>query len=101
LALHGDLSSLRGFVWANAAAAGLPAARATDFVLAVHEAVTNSLRYGGDDGMLGIWSENGAVICEVRDSGCIDQPLVGRERPANDSEGGRGLWLVNHLCDLA
>ena len=69
-------------------------------MLAVHEAVTNSLRYGGDDGLLRIWRENGSVICEVRDSGCIDQPLVGRERPANDGEGGRGLWLVNHLCDL-
>ena len=31
-------------------------------------------------------------MCEVRDAG--------RERPAIDRDGGRGLWMVNQLCDL-
>jgi hypothetical protein len=30
----------------------------------------------------------------------IDDPLAGRERPAGLHDGGRGLWMVNHLCDL-
>ena len=29
-----------------------------------------------------------------------DAPLVGRERPSPESEGGWGLWIVNSLCDL-
>ena len=41
-----------------------------------------------------------AVVCEVRDGGHIDAPLVGRERPSLERPGGRGLWLVNQLCDL-
>jgi anti-sigma regulatory factor (Ser/Thr protein kinase) len=38
--------------------------------------------------------------CEVRDRGWIDDPLAGRERPSDLRGGGRGLWIVNHLCDL-
>ena len=30
----------------------------------------------------------------------IEEPLVGRVHPATDRPSGRGLWLVNHLCDL-
>jgi Histidine kinase-like ATPase domain len=41
-----------------------------------------------------------AAICEVRDRGYLDQPLAGRESPARDAEGGRGLWLANQFCDL-
>jgi hypothetical protein len=40
------------------------------------------------------------VICEVSDNGRIGQPLVGRQLPADDSVGGRGLWMANQLCDL-
>jgi anti-sigma regulatory factor (Ser/Thr protein kinase) len=39
-------------------------------------------------------------LCEVRDRGRIVEPLVGRLPPPLDRHGGRGLWLVNHLCDL-
>ena len=30
----------------------------------------------------------------------IVDPLVGRSLPPADEIGGRGLWLVNQLCDL-
>jgi anti-sigma regulatory factor (Ser/Thr protein kinase) len=69
-------------------------------VLAVHELATNSLRHGGGRGTLRVWREPGALICEVSDRGRIDQPLVGRERPLGGQIGGRGLWLVNQVCDL-
>ena len=39
-------------------------------------------------------------MCEVSDSGCIDQPLAGRERPNPADTTGRGLWLANQLCNL-
>ena len=35
-----------------------------------------------------------------RDSGRIEEPLAGRGRPTPDRASGRGLWLVNQLCDL-
>jgi hypothetical protein len=40
------------------------------------------------------------VTCEVRDSGFIAEPLVGRFRPSAAVEGGHGVWLANQLCDL-
>jgi hypothetical protein len=50
--------------------------------------------------LLRVWQDVDALICEVSDSGVIDQPLVGRELPAPGIEGGRGMWLVNQLCEL-
>jgi anti-sigma regulatory factor (Ser/Thr protein kinase) len=82
------------------AVAGLGEARTADLVLAVDEVATNSLRHGGGRGTLRIWREDGAVVCEVRDAGRIEDPMAGRERPAPDGDGGRGLWMVNQLCDL-
>jgi len=38
--------------------------------------------------------------CEVRDGGQIHDLLAGRVRPGAEEIGGRGLWLVNHLCGL-
>ena len=40
------------------------------------------------------------MTCQVSDSGRIRDPLAGRVRPEPDARGGRGLWLVNQLCDL-
>jgi anti-sigma regulatory factor (Ser/Thr protein kinase) len=94
----GPLSSLRRFVARHAADLG--AERRADFVLAVHEVVSNSLRHGGGKGILRLWHDRDAVVCEVSDGGRIDDPLVGRERPAFARAGGRGLWLANQLCDL-
>ena len=96
----GPLEPLRWFVARRAAEAGLGASRLADLVLAVHELATNSLRHGGGRGTLRVWREPGALICEVSDRGRIDQPLVGRERPMGGQTDGRGLWLVNQLCDL-
>ena len=96
----GRLDALRGFVYSEAAAAGLPASRRDELVLAVNEVATNSLRYGGGEGMLLMWSDADAVVCEIRDRGRFAHPLVGRVQPTPERIGGRGLWLVNQLCDL-
>jgi anti-sigma regulatory factor (Ser/Thr protein kinase) len=94
------LSDVRAFVRAHASERGVGPARVPDLVLAVDEAVTNSVRYGGGGGMLRIWSQDRKVICEVRDHGWIGQPLVGRVAPDPSEPGGFGLWLANQLCDL-
>ena len=38
--------------------------------------------------------------CEVSDDGVVPDPLAGRHQPAEDAAQGRGLWMVNQLCDL-
>ena len=95
-----DLTLVRMFVGERAAAEGLREERLSDLVLAVNELATNSMRHGGGRGLLSVWRENGTLLCEVHDRGRITDPLAGRELPPDLRGGGRGLWLVNHLCDL-
>ncbi len=95
-----DLHAVRSLVTSAAAVAGLSRDRSYDLVLAVSEVATNSVVHGGGGGVFRVWSEEGRVVCEFRDRGQLDDPLVGREEPLPDSLGRRGLWMVNQLCDL-
>ena len=95
-----DLRLVRRFVSTEGEAAGLGAARAADLVLAVSELATNSVLHAGGHGTLRFWQEAGAVLCEVQDDGSFKNPLLGRERPLDNQLTGRGLWMVNRLCDL-
>jgi anti-sigma regulatory factor (Ser/Thr protein kinase) len=95
-----DLNEMRSFVYRHAKATGLDPERTANLVLATSEAATNSLRHAGGQGTLRAWREPDAVMCEVRDDGRIESPLVGQERPLPSQLEGRGLWLVNQLCDL-
>lgn len=95
-----DLPALRAIVGREAHRSGLSGALAGDLVLAVSEVATNSVRHAGGQGQLRVWHDDTALVCEVRDDGRIDEPLVGRSRPAPDRIDGHGLWLVNQLCDL-
>lgn len=71
-----------------------------ELVLAVNELATNSVRHGGGAGKLLLWRESDRLVCEIQDAGHIDDPLIGRSRPAPNQHTGRGLWLVHQLCDL-
>lgn len=95
-----DLRAVRGTVACWAEASDLDALRSEDLVLAVDELASNSASYGGGEGRLRIWREGTALLCEVCDAGTIVEPLTGRLWPLPEQLGGRGLWLVNHLCDL-
>lgn len=96
----GPLREVREVAAWCAGRAGLSVDDTAALVLAVDEVASNSLRHGGGEGVLRVWQERGEVVCEVHDAGLIDDPLVGRVRPALDGVGGRGLWLANQLCDL-
>jgi anti-sigma regulatory factor (Ser/Thr protein kinase) len=96
----GDLAQLRAAVSRWASDALLEPERSEQLVLAVSEAATNSIRYAGGRGLVRMWSEGEELICEVQDRGRIEDPLVGRVRPSPGRTSGRGLWLVNQLCDL-
>jgi anti-sigma regulatory factor (Ser/Thr protein kinase) len=94
------LHDVRELVGGQAEAAGLATEAAADLVLTVNELVTNTVRHGGGRGLLSVWPEHDAVVCDVRDHGRIDDPLAGRVEPSVTTEGGRGLWMANRLCEL-
>ena len=96
----GDLALVRHFTSDHARGAGMRNDRVPDLVLAVHELVANSLRHGGGRGLLRMWAHDGMFVCEVVDAGHIADPLAGRGRRDVIGTSGRGLWIVNHLCDL-
>ena len=83
-----------------AADQGLTGDRRGDLVSAVNEAMTNTLSHADGRGTVLFWRSGDRVVVEVRDDGVLADPLAGRLVPAHGSEGGRGLWLINHLCDL-
>lgn len=96
----GPLVTVRRFVEYHALAFGLNHDRTSELLIAVSEVAANSLRHAGGGGRVRIWLEGDEVVCEIRDAGSIDDPLIGRRRPAHVDEGGLGLWLVNQLSDL-
>jgi anti-sigma regulatory factor (Ser/Thr protein kinase) len=96
----GRLAELRESLAARAQREGLDRARAADLVLAVDELATNTLRYTRGEGVVRIWREDATLLVEVADDGHIADPLAGRDCPPAADLGGRGLYLVNQLCDL-
>jgi len=96
----GELGAVRAFLAQLARSEGFPPDRLADLVLAVDELATNSLRYARGEGVLRTWRENGTLLVEVADDGHIADPLAGRDCPPPTEIGGRGLYLVNQLCDL-
>ena len=101
LAYRDDLARVRAFTARHANRAGLPDHRVRDLVMAVAELAANTLAHTSGAGTLGIWVTPNEVVCQVDDSGRIEDPLTGRLRPDPADLGGRrGLWVTNQLCDL-
>ncbi len=100
LAYRDNLREVRGLITAHARRRDLPEARAVDLVLAVSEIAANTLRHTRAAGIISIWSTDGELLCDLRDSGHIADPLAGRRPPDPDHPGGQGLWLVHQVCDL-
>lgn len=94
------VTGVREYVAGKARRHGLDADAVERLTLAVHEVLVNSVDHGGGGGMLRLWAEDGDLVCEVRDEGVITDPLVGRHRPTPVQPRGRGMWMVNQLCDL-
>jgi anti-sigma regulatory factor (Ser/Thr protein kinase) len=95
-----DHFGLRQRIRKAATATGLAPRTVDDVVLAVNEAVVNTVRHAGGEGRLCTWTEGGSFLCEVRDPGRIGDAMAGRRKPPIDTAGGRGLWLITQLCDL-
>lgn len=105
LSLEFDRSSVtrvRHLVMVSAQEAGLEGVALQDFVLAVHEAVTNAVRYGSPPRGIAMWREAGTLVAEITDKGPgIPDEVLEREQTVTRFDfGGRGLWLMNRLADL-
>jgi anti-sigma regulatory factor (Ser/Thr protein kinase) len=95
-----DLPAVRRTVRAYARSCGLAEVRVANLELAASELAANCVRHGGGEGSIALWREPDAAVVEFTDTGRLVDPLVGRRRPHSSAEGGMGLYLVNHLCDL-
>jgi len=74
--------------------------RGHQLLLAVNEAATNALMHGDGRFEVRIWRDGASVISEVSSGGWFEDPLAGRLRPPKNAVSGRGLWLINQLCDM-
>jgi anti-sigma regulatory factor (Ser/Thr protein kinase) len=95
-----ELGLMRRFVTDLADAAELDPDRTVDLALAVNELATNTVEHGGGTGRVAVWLENEDLVCQVTDSGHLGDPLAGRIPAPAGQPRGRGLVLVNQLCDL-
>ncbi|WP_405115534.1 ATP-binding protein [Micromonospora sp. NBC_01405] len=90
------VTGLRHAVAAAAHSAGLVDHGLEDFVLAVHELVTNAVRHGGGSGEVRLSQHHDMLTCEVSDHGPgLDEVAVAL--PAPGEVGHRGLWLAQQL----
>jgi serine/threonine-protein kinase RsbW len=90
------VTDLRHTVASLAAPVGLVGDAADDFVLAVHELVTNAVRHGGGAGHVEVRVLDDVLVCDVIDYGTEADGLSVRLSAA-DVPGGRGLWLAHRL----
>jgi anti-sigma regulatory factor (Ser/Thr protein kinase) len=95
-----DLRPARSFAVDYAGRAGLSQDGIEDLQLIATELATNSLMYTDGACRLGFWRHDDHLVCEARDSGRIDDPLVGQLHPGPSGPASRGLFLVNAISDL-
>jgi anti-sigma regulatory factor (Ser/Thr protein kinase) len=93
----GDLRAVRAFVTERALALGMPAGRVPVLALAVSELTTNTLQHTTGGGHIRVWAEGDRLVCDVVDGGA-DRPF-GRAMPAAEAIRGRGLAIVERICD--
>jgi hypothetical protein len=95
-----DVPDVRWLVVRRAAEAGLSPSRQRALAVAVTEFAAHSVAHGGGEGVLRVWQEADALVCEVSDRGYLDDPLVGRLDPDDGDDADRAVWLANEVCDL-
>jgi anti-sigma regulatory factor (Ser/Thr protein kinase) len=95
---HG-LSAARHLIAAAAVSAGLDEARARKLELAASEALTNALKYAGGLADIYVSHDAGAFTVHLSDRGAGFDRISTAETPEPGSVGGRGLWIIQQLCD--
>jgi len=95
-----DLRPARSFAVNYGDWVGLSQDGIDDLQLIATELATNSLMYTDGACRLAFWRHDEHLVCEARDSGRLDDPLVGRLDPGPTGPASRGLFLVNAISDL-
>lgn len=95
-----DMTGLRQVSAQFAARHGLDRPRTQDLVLALTELASNSLEHAHSPATVLLSATDDHLICQVRDTGHITNPLAGREPASPEELRGRGLLLVHELADL-
>ena len=92
-----DLRPARSFAVNYAGWVGLSQDGIDDLQLIATELATNSLMYTDGACRLAFWRHDEHLVCEARDTGRLDDPLVGRLDPGPSGPASRGLFLVNAM----
>jgi anti-sigma regulatory factor (Ser/Thr protein kinase) len=95
-----DLRPARSFAVNYAGWVGLSQDCIEDLQLVATELASNSLMYTDGACRLAFWRDDEHLVCEARDTGRLDDPLVGRLDPGPSGPTSRGLFLVNAISDL-
>jgi anti-sigma regulatory factor (Ser/Thr protein kinase) len=95
-----DLRPARSFAVNYAGWVGLSQSGIEDLQLIATELASNSLMYTDGACRLAFWRDDEHLVCEARDTGRLDDPLVGRLDPGPSGPASRGLFLVNAISDL-
>lgn len=94
------LYALRAALAAHADDLGAAPEQVERLLIAGGELATNAIRHGGGSGRLRLWRDGDVLRCEISDQGPGMADLTaGSRRPEPTALGGRGLWIVRHLCD--
>lgn len=94
------LPGLRTTVAAFACGLGMCSDQIDDVVLVLTELATNSIEHAHTTATVLIGHDEQHLICQVKDSGYLTDPLAGRRPEVPGQLRGRGLLLVNALSDL-
>jgi anti-sigma regulatory factor (Ser/Thr protein kinase) len=95
-----DLSRARAAVVEAAARGGIDEDRAGRLAVAVSEIATNAIVHADGGAHVEIIMGADRIVVEISDSGPGLPPDRPTELPAPGHDHGRGLWLVQQLCDL-
>ena len=79
---------------------GMSARRSDDVVLVLTELATNSIEHAHSVATVVLGTDGDQLVCQVRDTGRLADPLAGRRPEVPGQLRGRGLLLVNQLADL-
>jgi anti-sigma regulatory factor (Ser/Thr protein kinase) len=91
-----DSRTLRGGLFAELWAEGMPEESVQDMVLAAGEVLANAYRYGGGVRGVRVGRVGERFVCEIADHGPgVDEPLAGYLPPVPGR--GAGLWVARQL----
>jgi anti-sigma regulatory factor (Ser/Thr protein kinase) len=95
-----DLAAVRAFVAARATAEGLPPQRVALLTLAISELATNTLQHTDGGGQVQVLVQDGQLVYNVTDTAPTDSLPQRRGMPTPAAIRGRGLAIVEHICDV-